>query len=224
MLKTLALKELRETIGITALALILFANYVFNGMGVYVLPTSARGGSWIPFVSDPLLPFFAAIAVLLAVVLGFRQSIFESAFGTYQFLLHRPVSRGNLIGVKLAVGVSMLVICSALPVLAYAWWAATPGTHPSPFEWSMTEPFWRIPLVSTMVYLGSFLSGIRPARWVGTRLVPLAAVAFLAVIVAAGAPYFDVLPAWWIWWAGVVVLVDAVLLACILFAFRTRDF
>ncbi len=224
MLKTLALKELRETIGIAALALILFANYVLNGMGIRVLPIGGGGRYWIPFISDPMLQFFAGVAVLLAVALGFRQSVWESAFGTDQFLLHRPVSRGNLIGVKLAVGVSVLVICSTLPILAYAWWAATPGTHPSPFEWPMTEPFWRIPLVSTMVYLGSFLSGIRPARWIGTRLVPLAAVAFLAMIVGAGAPYFDVLPAWWIWWAGVVVLVDVVLVLSILFVFGTRDF
>jgi len=224
MLKTLAFKELRETIGIAALALILFANYVVDGMGVAVLPLSAGGGSSLPFVSDPLLQFFAGIAVLLAVALGFRQSVWESAFGTDQFLLHRPVSREMLLGVKLAVGMSVLVISSTLPILAYAWWAATPGTHPSPFEWSMTEPFWRIPVATTMVYLGSFLCGIRQARWVGTRLVPLAAMAFLAVIIAAGAPYFAFLPAWWIWWAGVVVLVDAVLVVSILFAFRTRDF
>jgi hypothetical protein len=224
MLKTLALKELRETIGIAALALILFANYVLNGMGVRLLPIGPAGRYSIPFVSDPLLQSFVVIAVLLAVALGFRQSVWESAFGTDQFLLHRPVSRIQLIGVKLFVGIAVLMICSTLPILAYASWAATPGTHASPFEWSMTEPFWRIPLATTMIYLASFLSGIRPARWVGTRLVPLAAVAFLAMIVAAGAPYFAVLPAWWIWWAGVVVLVDAVLVVSILFAFRTRDF
>jgi hypothetical protein len=224
MLKTLALKELRETIGIAALALIPFAYYVLNGMGISVLPINAGGRYSIPFVNDPLLQSFAAIAVLLAVALGFRQSVWESALGTDQFLLHRPVSRIQLIGVKLFVGIAVLMICSTLPILAYAWWAATPGTHASPFEWSMTEPFWRIPLVTTMVYLGCFLSGIRPARWVGTRLVPLAAVAFLAMIVAAGAFCFAVLPAWWIWWAGVVVLVDAVLVVSILFAFRTRDF
>jgi hypothetical protein len=59
-----------------------------------------------------------------------------------------------------------------------------------------------------MLYLGGFLCGIRQARWVGTRLVPLAAVAVLGVIVAIGVTCFMVLPAWWIWWAGVVALVD----------------
>ena len=224
MLKTLALKELRETIGIAALALILFASQVVAGMGIRVLPLGPGGRDWIPFVADPLLHWFAAIAVLLAVALGFRQSAVEPALGTAQFLLHRPVSRGRLLAVKLLVGVSLLVICCALPILAYAWWAATPGTHASPFVWSMTEPFWRIPLVATAIYLGSFLCGIRPARWVGTRLLPLPAIASLAIVVGAAAPYFAVLPAWWICWAAVVLLVDAVLLASIVFAVRTRDF
>ena len=224
MLKTLALKELRETVGIAVLALILLANYVVSGMGVSLLPLPGGGRGTIPFVNDPLLTFFAGIAVLLAVALGFRQTAWESAFGTEQFLFHRPVSWGRLIGVKLAVGVSLIVTCSALPILVYAWWAATPGTHASPFEWSMTEPFWRIPPVVTIVYLGSFLSGIRPARWIGTRLVPLAAAAFLASVAAATTPLAMILPGWWIWWMGMIVVFDVLLGVSVFFVVRTRDF
>jgi len=224
MLKTLALKELRETAGIAVLALILAANYVVGGMGVSLLPLTGGGQGTIPFLADPLLTFFAGIAVLLAIALGFRQTAWESAFGTDLFLLHRPVSRGQLIGVKLAVGVSLIVVCSTLPILVYAWWAATPGTHASPFEWSMTEPFWRIPLVVTIVYLGSFLSGIRPARWVGTRLVPLAAAGLLASLAAGVAPLVMILPGWWIWWAGMIVVFDVLLGVSVFFVVRTRDF
>jgi len=224
MLKTLALKELRETTGIAALALILLAGCVVDGMGVRLLPLTATARGRIPFVADPLLGLLAAIVVLLAVALGFRQSVWESTFGTDQFLLHRPVRWEQLIGVKLVVGTCVLVVCSTLPILVYAWWAATPGTHASPFEWSMTEPFWRIPLVTTMVYLAAFLSGIRPARWIGTRLVPLAAVAFSAAIYGALTPFFMALPCWWIWWALVIVGLDALLVACVFFVVQTRDF
>jgi len=224
MLKTLALKELRETIGMAAVALVLFAACVADGMGIHVVPWATGRGATVPFVNDPSLTLLAGIAVLLAVALGFRQSAWESAFGTDQFLLHRPLGRRQLIGVKLLVGAGLVVLCSTLPILAYAWWAATPGTHASPFEWSMTEPFWRIPVATTIVYLGSFLSGIRPARWVGTRLVPLVGAASLGAFLAGIAPLFMGLPVWWIWWAGLVVVVDALLVVSILFVFQTRDF
>ena len=122
-----------------------------------------------------------------------------------------------MLGLKLLVGAIMLLACSALPILIYACWAATPGTHASPFEWSMTGQFWRIPLVMTIVYLGSFLSGIRPARWVGTRLVPLASAVFLASVLMA-------LPCWWVWWLLLVVVVDGLLVVSVMLALQTRDF
>ena len=217
MLRTLALKELRETIGIAVVALVLFAYFVTQGMGITLLPWARAYRSWIPFVNDPSLTSFALVAGLLAIALGFRQTAWETAFGTDQFLLHRPLARWRLIGVKLLVGAIVLVVSSALPILVYASWAATPGTHASPFEWSMTGPFWRIPLVMTIVYLGSFLSGIRPARWVGTRLVPLASAVFLAFVSM-------MLPCWWVWWFLLVVVLDGLLVMSVLLALQTRDF
>ena len=224
MLRTLALKELRETAGIAILALILFANFVVGAMGVRMVPWSSGSMGAIPFVNDPVLPMLSGVAVLLAVALGFRQSSWESAFGTDQFLLHRPASWGQLLGVKLFVGVGLLVVVSIVPILVYAWWAATPGTHASPFAWSMTEPFWRIPVVVPTVYVASFLSGVRPARWVGTRLVPLAAGALMAGGSAALPPLLMVLSWWWIWWVLIVVGLDVLLVVGILFAIRTRDY
>jgi hypothetical protein len=221
MLKTLALKELRETIGLAAVALILSLGFVAGGMGVRLLPfTSGRSGA-IPFIDDPLLFPLGLIAGVLAVALGFRQTAWESAFGTDQFLLHRPVSRLEMVGMKLLVGVVVLVAFSYLPILVYAWWAATPGTHASPFEWSMTWPFWRMPLLMTVVYLGSFLSGIRPARWVGTRLAPFAGAGFLAFVLMT-VPWWSI---WWsLGWTVATVLLAALLIVAILFAVRVRDF
>jgi len=216
MLKALALKELRETIGITAVALVFFAYFVVQAMGVNLLPWYDVYGTGIPFVWDPCRVNFALVAGLLAIALGFRQTAWETAFGTAQFLLHRPVVRWHLIGVKLVVGTVVLMLASALPILIYALWAATPGTHASPFLWSMTVPFWQIPVVVTIVYLGSFLSGIRPARWVGTRLAPLACAVALAIAVA-------LLPGWW-WWLLLVLVVDGLMVVSVFFAIETRDF
>jgi len=217
MLKALALKELRETIGIAAVALVLFAYYVVLAMGVSLSPWQYAYGDSIPFVAGSTKMSFTLVAGLLAVALGFRQTAWETAFGTTQFLLHRPVARWRLIGVKLAVGVFVLVLSSALPILVYALWAATPGTHASPFHWSMTVPFWQIPVVMTIVYLGSFLSGIRPARWVGTRLLPLASAASLVFVMT-------LLPCGWGWSLLLVLLLDGVLITGVFFAIQTRDF
>ena len=221
MLKTLAQKELRETSWIAALALLVNLSLVAGGMGVALLPLTAGRGDWIPFVADPILFPLALVTGVLAVVLGFRQTVWESTFGTDQFLLHRPLSRLEIVGVKLLVGTVVLIACSFLPILIYAWWAATPGTHASPFEWSMTWPFWRVSLLLVAVYLGSFLSGIRPARWFGTRLAPLAAAVFLLCVFVA-VPWWSIL--WSLGWAAAAVLVDVLLITSILFAVQTRDF
>ena len=37
----------------------------------------------------------------------------------------------------------------------------------------MTVPAFQIWLLMPLVYLGAFASGIRPARWFGSRLLPL---------------------------------------------------
>ena len=42
----------------------------------------------------------------------------------------------------------------------------------------MTAWAWQLWLCMPLVYLGAFLSGIRPARWFGTRLMPLVAAGF----------------------------------------------
>ena len=39
---------------------------------------------------------------------------------------------------KLASGLAVLLVITGAMIQIYAMWAATPGTHPSPFFWSMT--------------------------------------------------------------------------------------
>jgi hypothetical protein len=105
-------------------------------------------------------------------------------------------------------------------VLIYALWAATPGHHASPFEWSMTAPEFGVVPKMPLVYLGAFLSGIRPGRWYGSRFLPLAAggtaVVLLQVLsLVVGLP-------------GLALLLCLVLAACfvhvILDVAATRDF
>jgi len=104
-----------------------------------------------------------------------------------------------------------------LPILVYAAWAAAPRTHPGPFEWSMTGPAFRTWLVAPVVYLGAFTSGIRPARWFGSRLLPLVAVAVPCIVACA-------VPFWWPVGLPVLLITAAVMLSDILRETATRDF
>ena len=218
MLTRLALKEIRETAWIALIALAGYLYFLSNEIGIALLPGQGQvHRQAIPFVSGEFLASFAVISVSLAIALGFWQSAVEWGRGTFLFLLHRPASRMALIGTKLWVGLGLYLICSLLPIVIYAAWAATPGTHASPFEWSMTAMIFKLWVTITILYLGSFLAGIRPARWYGTRLIPLAAVAIPAVAI-------PLLPWWPILGLPAVVLLDLVLVCNVFFVARTSDF
>ncbi|NOX56888.1 MAG: hypothetical protein GXP27_21095 [Planctomycetes bacterium] len=217
MYRALWTKELREVLGAAAVAMAAYLLLVTSGYATGLAPWSERSRT-IPFLGATFMSFFGLIAIALAITQGLKQTVAEGVRETYLFLLHRPIDWTRLIGVKLGVGLTTYLVCSAIPILLYAWWAATPGTHPSLFEWSMTARAWQVWGVGSLIYLGSFLSGLRPGRWFGTRLFPLAASAVgaggcFALMDSLGLP-------------GVVVLVllDSFLVVMILFVATSRDY
>lgn len=225
MWKALAFKEARENVwlGAAALALLLFVVVSQTGwdegvLGSYGFRAFSSGSSEIPFVGDDFIIPATAVAALLAVALGFHQTLGEALRGTHLLLFHLPVSRRRMVWAKLGVGLAVYAVCTVLPVLVYAVWAATPGTHASPFAWSMTWPMWQKLFTVTMLYLGAFLCGLRPARWLGSRLLPLV-VAVLPTFILLEAP----IPWWWLPLL-ITAVVDGIFLACIQHVVRGRDF
>jgi hypothetical protein len=108
-----------------------------------------------------------------------------------------------------------VLVFGGLAIFAYALLAASPGNSPTPFFWSMTADEWQLVLCSVVVYLGAFLSGIRPARWFGTRLAPLAT--------ASGAAFLGYYLAWWFFVAAGLV-VAAIYLTGISYYAVERDY
>jgi hypothetical protein len=190
MIRAIVAKELRENWGLVALALVLPGLYVCKQVGV--LRTTWLL-DWVPGLSEPraLLPFIQSgmgtslgfAGFPLALALGFRQSCWDPSHGTMLYLLHLPVSRRGFFLTKLATGLALVLVSMGLPILAYGAWAAWPGTHPAPFEWSMSASALRTLALMPLVYLGAFASGIRPARWLGSRLLPLVGVVVPAVFI-----------------------------------------
>jgi len=219
-MRALAWKELREVVGITAIALACYLALVANAMGARAfdwVPGMPAGTQEVPFTGGGFGFFCALISVVFAAALGFRQSAWESARGTFLFLLHRPLRRETIFLVKLAIGTVVLLVCASLPIVAYGAWAAIPGHHASPFEWSMTALAWRLTLLLPLLYMGAFLSGLRPARWFGTRLLPLvASILCIALLYSLS---------WW-WSVGfpLTLLLYALLTANVCFVGRNRDY
>jgi ABC-type transport system involved in multi-copper enzyme maturation permease subunit len=214
MLKALTWKESRELMSLFSLALVGQLLFVLASM----VPIAPLGrGNGIPFVSDPLPSALLFIGGLAAIALGFWQPAGELGRGTFLFLLHRPIDRTKVFTIKLAVGVALTLLIAGIPLFGYSIWAALPGTHASPFFWSMTTWAWlrwfRLPLF----YLGAFLSGLRSARWLGSRAFPLAAalLCFMLLITLESWPLLALLA---------TLAVEGCFLVAIYFVALARDY
>jgi hypothetical protein len=214
--RALIIKELRECAPVAAIAALLAAWVVWIFTGGAPLPGGTGSVADVPFVTDSFSGPLLMVAGALAVGLGLKQTVLEDLLGTYRYLLHRPMVRRRVFVLKALVGLALVQAIGAAMILGYALWAARPGTHASPFFWSMTAPAWKAWTVLPLVYLGAAVSGLRPARWYASRLMPLVGSGLLAV-------FFFTMPWWWMTAIGVVV-VGSVLLASLLYVAQTRDY
>jgi hypothetical protein len=227
MLKSMMRKEIRELapILVTALLLQFFLLSTEGGMNwgpLYMIgwPEDYSAGV-IPFVSSYSFVFNCVVGAIGAIAIGLSQSMGESRRGTFLFLLHRPASRESIIGAKLLIGGLLTFLIMAIPILFYSIWAAVPGTHASPFFWSMTKWAWNFAALWVLVYLGAFLSGLRVARWYVSRFWPIIAALMLV-------PVLNLLfwPETWLEPFGAlgVLATGAALTMSVMYIGRTRDY
>jgi len=220
MIRALAIKELRESAGLAALAALgmawavsQFIGYSFIGVlfGYY-----GYGQGVFAFLNDG----FSTMAIIfvggLAVALGLKQTAWEHGRSTFYFLLHRPIERWQVVATKLVVGFLLLLVILATAIVWYGTWVSSPGKRAVPFEWSMSLNAWKLALTLPLVYLGAFLSGMRPGKWFGTRLIPLAAAAVLALLAGT-------LPLWWLSLPAMLIGYVCVLTS-IAYYTQTRDY
>ena len=217
MLKALVYKELRETGWIALIALLAYAGFAVTCAGHQVLPMFGAENHGVQFLGGSFSGSMGMVSFCFVISLAIRQTTVESSRGTWLFLLHRPLSRAWIVAMKLAVGLGLYLGCSAATILAYAAWAAQPGRHPSPFYWWMTADVWENWAILTLLYFGMFLTGIRPARWFGTRLLPLVAMMAISLFVG-GFPGCRGLR------LAIVVLIGAAMASIILYVAQTRDY
>jgi hypothetical protein len=217
MFRAMVWKELREVRGIALLALLANGYMLVAATHPDMFPF-IRGNN-VPFIFGQFLMLVLWICVPTAIALGYRQTLGESISGTYPFLFHRSLARSWLIGTKLLVGAAVYLACNMVFIVGHGLWAATPGTHAGPFEWSMTVPCWIAWFGVLVLYLGAFLSGLRPGRWFGTRTLPLVGAGLITTVTTAIAILDDELLG-----LSLVLVAIAWMIVAILFVARTQDF
>ncbi len=222
MYKALAIKELRESAAIIAVAALAMLWLLGSELGWRFMPLSAESDvvGRVPFVVTEFVQFLIFIGGALAIGLGLKQTAWENSGDKYYYLLHRPITRQAVFLTKIAIGLAVLLLFTIGPLLIYANWAATPGNHATPFFWGMTADAWRTCWALPSIYLGAVLSGLRPARWFGTRLLPLLGTGILVMAATIG---FGLGIHWVLGFAGLVAL-DLVLLRLILATAEQRDY
>ena len=230
MTPALLYKEFRETLPIAAVGLALLLLVALDAMEYSPLPDlfGGRNVGVIPFVGhlEQFFGRFNMAAGAFAIALGFWHSLGDFWGEAHLFLLHRPITRRSIYITKLVIGLAAYLLCAAAPILIYGLWAATAGTHASPFDWSMTLQSWSAWFAAATIYLGAFLSGLRPAAWLGTRLAPLAAaggiIALVDILVTSGTALAGASLA--LVYPLLLLLADIALIASILSTANSRDF
>ncbi|MBX9655177.1 hypothetical protein K2Y11_16305 [bacterium] len=162
MLRALIWKEMREIWVIAAIGLAINYWIVLGAMG-FPMGFSFSIPDSIPFGSnDSTIILVTMTSCLSAMILGWWQNYHEELRETRRFLFHRPINRQRIIAIKAFVGLSASLFIALIPSIHYALWAATPGTHPSPFYWWITKWYFIGLAAIPLLYLGGFLGGLFP--------------------------------------------------------------
>ena len=142
---------------------------------------------------------------LIGLALGLLQILPEQRRDQWAFLLHRPASRTALFGGKVLPGLCLYLLATVPPLLGVAVWSADPRHILAPFDARFTLAGWAAILSGLPFYFAGLLMALRPARWYGSRFLP---------VVAAGLGPFA---AFWydeFWQAALACLFVAAVLTC----------
>jgi len=116
---------------------------------------------------------------LIAFFLGLYQCFSESSKGGTAFLIQRPVSLSRIFWSKVLVGVGAAIVTAGVPFIAQDSWRIYSNRFPSPAHWNFGEIAYCI-LFAPVAWFAASLVAHRPAKWWGSRLMPV-----VALIVAA---------------------------------------
>ncbi|MCX5660687.1 MAG: hypothetical protein NTW19_13335 [Planctomycetota bacterium] len=166
----MAWKDVREHLkwaALLTLALAAAMAYALHGGGV--------GASGSSFFGESFLMISAVGFPLAGGLMGFLVVAFESRRDPWAFLIHRPVPRPTLFWGKIVAGWAMYFAAAGLPLAVAMLWLSRPGHVAQPFFWGMALPSVADWLTGAAGVPVGMLLALRPARWYGSRVAPVAA-------------------------------------------------
>ena len=179
-------KELREAVPWIILSLIILfviSWFIIRTMAVYrgheyyvgMLPNGKIIDQHMIFRTDVIqgpavLMFFISIG--LGLVLGFRHFWMPGFTGTWQFLIHRSITRPAIISAKLAT-TAIIMLCLSLAWLLIAGIAGKTERIIIPPESGIVGLGVFYAYLGFIVYMGTALCAITKARWYTTRMFGL---------------------------------------------------
>ena len=175
-------KDLRENLKLALLGLVILSGLLYYDFQPYEqalkkflgVNWSGQIGNLQPLLSVSLLTGTAFFCGILGAALGWFQTRNEAQRDLWAFLIHRPVTRTEIFWAKTAAGLCLYTLGAGLPLACLLFLVQTPGFVAAPFEWAMAVPFATIFLSGVAYYFAGLLTGLRQARWFGSRWFGLA--------------------------------------------------
>ncbi len=169
-MKKLFRKEIREETKVAVLGFAVLSLIIIHHCASYIGSLDRISGpDTQPLLSPSLLSTIGCFCSIFGLVLGWLQMRAEKHPDLWAFLVHRPATRTNILCVKLAAGLFLYTLGAGLPLLGLLAFVLTPGRVVAPFAWPMTFPLIAIFLLGVIFYLAGLLTGVRQARWYGSR-------------------------------------------------------
>ena len=130
---------------------------------------------------------------MVGLLFGLLQILPEQRRDQWAFLVHRPVPRDVIFGGKVIAGLLLYLLATLLPAVITLAWRAMPGHIPAPFDMRLALPGLADILTGTAYYFAGLLIALRPARWYGSRVLPLPAAVICSFMVIAASEFWQAL-------------------------------
>ncbi len=212
-MKALVLKEWRENVKLAALGLVIYTLLLLVQYRGYVASPASLSQ---PLADVDLIYSTAWFCGIFGAVLGWLQVFNERRPDLWAFLMHRPMTRTEMFLGKALAGLGLYAVVVGGPLLVFLGWARWPGHVPAPFEVRMLRPLAACVLTGLVFYAAGMLTGLRQARWYGSRALGLG-LALVVCLLMALRP---------VWWEGFLVILigGVILIAAVWGGFQTHGY
>jgi hypothetical protein len=121
---------------------------------------------------------FGLVGCALALALGFLQSFWDFSEARSGYVLHRTITRNELLRGKILAGAIIYGIVMSVPMILFAIYFARKGPQELPLRPMQLLPTIIFVVLAFFLYLATIQTVLRPARYFGTKLLPLMAPLF----------------------------------------------